>query len=136
MLSVKQGSCEYECLSHWFDPTRNQTRVYSSRDRRSIPLGHLSCYACYIASKRVTSCGIHLGGLAPGQHNSEKTLQLWQVVSDALSGLTFPVIESQTSHTDGDVSSHFTCQYRQIVSRCLYLGPNIFLLISPKPFSN
>ena len=43
MLSVKQRSCEYQCLSHWFDPTRNQTRVYSSRDRRSIPLGHLSC---------------------------------------------------------------------------------------------
>ena len=43
MLSVTQGSCEYQCQSHWFDPTRNQTRVYSSRDRRSIPLGHLSC---------------------------------------------------------------------------------------------
>ena len=43
MLSVKQGSCEYQFCSHWFDPTRNQTRVCSSRDRRSIPLGHLSC---------------------------------------------------------------------------------------------
>ena len=44
MLNVKQGSCEYQCYCHWFDPTRNQTRVYSSRDRRSIPLGHLSCF--------------------------------------------------------------------------------------------
>ena len=49
MLSVKQGSCENQFYSHWFDPTRNyskttrKTRVYSSRDRRSIPLGHLSC---------------------------------------------------------------------------------------------
>ena len=25
MLNVKQGSCEYQCFSHWFDPTRNQT---------------------------------------------------------------------------------------------------------------
>ena len=37
MLSVKQGSCEYQFSSHWFDPTRNQTQVYSSRDGRSIP---------------------------------------------------------------------------------------------------
>ena len=44
MLSVKQGSCEYQFYSHWFDPTRNQTRVYSSRDRRSIPLGYLSVF--------------------------------------------------------------------------------------------
>ena len=43
MLSVKQGSCEYQFSSHWFDPTRNQTPVYSSRDRRSLPLGRLSC---------------------------------------------------------------------------------------------
>ena len=41
MLSVKQGSCKYQFYSHWFDPTRNQARVYSSRDRRSILLGHL-----------------------------------------------------------------------------------------------
>ena len=35
MLKVIQGSCEYQFESHWFDPTRNQTRVYSSRDERS-----------------------------------------------------------------------------------------------------
>ena len=49
MLSVKQGSCEYQFQSHWFDPTRNQTQVYSSRDRRSIPLGHLSCQTSSLA---------------------------------------------------------------------------------------
>ena len=26
MLSVKQGSCEYQFLGHWFDPTRNQNQ--------------------------------------------------------------------------------------------------------------
>ena len=31
MLSVKQGSCEYQFQSHWCDPTRNQTQVYSSK---------------------------------------------------------------------------------------------------------
>ena len=35
MLSVKQGSCEYQFYSHWFDPTRNQTQVYNSRGERS-----------------------------------------------------------------------------------------------------
>ena len=25
MLNVKQGSCEYQFSSHWFDPTRNRT---------------------------------------------------------------------------------------------------------------
>ena len=29
MLSVKQGSYKYQFYSHRFDPTRNQTRVYS-----------------------------------------------------------------------------------------------------------
>ena len=36
MLNVKQGSCEYQFLSHWFDPTWNQTQVYRSRNRHSI----------------------------------------------------------------------------------------------------
>ena len=35
MLSVKQGSCEYQFWSHWFDPTRNETNVYRSRSGRS-----------------------------------------------------------------------------------------------------
>ena len=43
MLNVKQGSCEYQFQNHWFDPTRNQTQVYSSTYKRSIPLGYLSC---------------------------------------------------------------------------------------------
>ena len=25
MLNAKQGSCEYQFLGHWFDPTRNRT---------------------------------------------------------------------------------------------------------------
>ena len=31
MLNVKQGSIEYHFQSDWFDPTRNQTQVYSTR---------------------------------------------------------------------------------------------------------
>ena len=31
MLNVKQGSCEYQFLSHWFDSTRNRTQSLPSR---------------------------------------------------------------------------------------------------------
>ena len=50
-------------------------------------------YTRGIMSKRETSCGIHLRGLAPGQHSSEETSQLWQAVGGAVCDLTEPVIE-------------------------------------------
>ena len=34
--------------------------------------------------KRVTSCGAHLRGLAPGQYSSEETSQRWRVVGDTV----------------------------------------------------
>ena len=34
--------------------------------------------------KRVTSCGTHLRGLAPGLHSSEETSQRWRVVGDTV----------------------------------------------------
>ena len=34
--------------------------------------------------KRVTSCGAHLRGLAPGLHSSEETSQRWRVVGDTV----------------------------------------------------
>ena len=48
MLSIKQESCEYQFYSHWFDPTRNQTQVYSSRNIRSTPLCHWNCVAAFL----------------------------------------------------------------------------------------
>ena len=42
-------------------------------------------YTRRITPKRVTSCGAHLRGLAPGQHSSEKTSQRWRVVGDTVS---------------------------------------------------
>ena len=39
-------------------------------------------YTCGITPKRVTSGGVHLRGLAPGQHSSEETSQRWQAVGD------------------------------------------------------
>ena len=46
--------------------------------------------------KRVTSGAVHLRGLAPGRHSSEKTLQQWRHCAD----LTGPGIEPHTSRTD------------------------------------
>ena len=37
-------------------------------------------YTRRITPKRVTSCGAHFRGLAPGQHSSEEMLQRWRVV--------------------------------------------------------
>ena len=42
-------------------------------------------YTRRITPKRVTSCGAHLCGLAPGQHSSEETSQRWRVVGDIVS---------------------------------------------------
>ena len=56
-------------------------------------------YTRRITPKRVTSCGAHLRGLAPGQHSSEHTSQRWRVVGDSVD-LTGPEIESQTSRTE------------------------------------
>ena len=49
--------------------------------------------------KRVTSGGVHLRGLAPGQHSFEETSQRWRVVGDTASDLTGPGREPQTSRT-------------------------------------
>ena len=38
--------------------------------------------------RRVTSCGAHLRGLAPGQHSSEEMSQRWRAVGDTVSDLT------------------------------------------------
>ena len=70
MLSVKQGSCEYQFSSHWCDPTRNEIRVYSSRDRRSIALGHLSWniprhYETNPKFRMVFDCAASVGGVSP-----------------------------------------------------------------------
>ena len=41
-------------------------------------------YTRRITPKRVTSCGAHLRGLAPGRHSSEETSQRWRVVGDTV----------------------------------------------------
>ena len=41
-------------------------------------------YTRRITPKRVTSCGAHLRGSAPGLHSSEETSQRWRVVGDTM----------------------------------------------------
>ena len=53
--------------------------------------------------KHVISGGIHLDGLAPGQHSTEKLLQQWRAISDIVSNLTGQGIELHTYLTDSDV---------------------------------
>ena len=54
-------------------------------------------------SKRVTSGGAHLRGLAPGQSSSKETWQRWRAVGDTVSDLTAPGITLQTFRIDGNV---------------------------------
>ena len=61
-----------------------------------------------ITPQRVTSGGIHLRGLAPGQHSSEETSQRWRVIGNAVSDLTSPVIDPQISRTDTTVLNQQT----------------------------
>ena len=41
-------------------------------------------YTRGITPKRVTSCGAHLRGLAPGLHSSEETSLRWRAVGDTV----------------------------------------------------
>ena len=56
-----------------------------------------------ITPKRVTSSGIHLRSLAPGQHSSEETSQPWRDVSGSVSDFTSMGDEPRTSCTESDV---------------------------------
>ena len=57
-------------------------------------------YTRGITPKRVTSGEVHLRCLAPGQHSSEGISQWWRAIGDT-ADLAGPVIEPQTSRTDG-----------------------------------
>ena len=52
------------------------------------------------------SGGIHLRGLAPGQHSSEKESEGWQAVGDTASDLIDPEIDPQTYRVY-DVLNHY-----------------------------
>ena len=61
-------------------------------------------YTCGITRKRVPTVvvGIHLHGLVPGQHSSDKTSQRRRAVGDTVFDLTSQGIEPKTSCTNGD----------------------------------
>ena len=51
--------------------------------------------------KLVSSSGIHLRGIASGQHSSEETSQRWRAVGDAVFDLTGLEMEHQPPCTVG-----------------------------------
>ena len=53
--------------------------------------------------KRGTSGGIHLLGLAPRQHSSEKTSQRWRGIGNTVSALIGAVFELVSSSSSSDV---------------------------------
>ena len=60
-----------------------------------LPLSH--------RSKRVTNGGVHLRGVAPGQHISKETSQRWRSIGCTVSNLTGPKIEPLTSRAKNKV---------------------------------
>ena len=60
-----------------------------------------------LLQERVTSGGVHLRGLAHGQHCSEETSQRWRAT---VSDLTNPRREPQISRTDSDVFNLVACR--------------------------
>ena len=59
---------------------------------------------------RLTSGGVHVRGLAPGQRTSKVTLQRWRAVGDTASAINESRIEVQTSRTNNDVFYHYANQ--------------------------
>ena len=60
-----------------------------------------------ITPKRVTSGGIRLRSLAPGQQSSEETSQQWRVAGDAVSDMTGSENKPMISRIDGDDVNHY-----------------------------
>ena len=81
----------------WLSGLTRDYRASWDRFRNSLNAKHIEIEIksslCDITSKRVTNSGIHLRGLAPGQHSSEETSQRWRAVGDTVSDLIGPGIK-------------------------------------------
>ena len=70
--------------------------------RRKLQKSNLH-YTLDITTKRETSGGVHLRGLAPEQHSCEETSQRWRTVGDTVSKLTDQGIKPKTFRANRDV---------------------------------
>ena len=75
--------------------------------------------------KRVTRSGVHLRGLAPGQHSN---VPGWQAVGDAVFDVAGSEIKPCTYHTVSDVSNHYASHLTD--------NNNIFKYESKREFSH
>ena len=64
-------------------------------------------YTHVITPKRLTSGGVYLRGLAPGQHFSKETSQRWRAVGGNATYLADPGFEPMASGTDSDDLSNW-----------------------------
>ena len=85
------------CISHFF-----KSNLYYTRR---------------ITLKRVTSCGAHLRGLAPGQHSSEEMSQRWRVVGDTVSIFDRPGNRTPDSRTDSVQKHVIVCVHYCVTTK-------------------
>ena len=64
-------------------------------------------YTRDITPKLVSSGGVHLRGLAAGQHSSEETSPQWRAVGDTVSNLTAPRIEHMAYRANSNALNHY-----------------------------
>ena len=91
MLNVKQGSCEYQFLSHRFDPTRNRIPSAPIQKQTLYPLGHQIGYTT-IATKNQFTKKQQINENAR-IHNRNKITKRSKTKSDKLSRVTFTLKE-------------------------------------------
>ena len=89
-----------------------QVGVYSVKHKKKARMkkSNLRCFSG-ITPRRVTSGGVHLRGLAPGQHSSDETAQGWRVVGDAVSDLTDP--------KNARIELRETCLATELTDQCV-----------------
>ena len=75
-------------------------------------------YTRGITSKRVTSGGAQIGGLALGQHNSEETTQRWRAVGKTVSDFTGPGIKPHILLIDSYIFNHYMHSWKIDLTCC------------------
>ena len=92
-----KDSIAYACLLEQIQPIDEDTKEYelipplNSNNTLKVVIQKSNFhYTRGNTPKRITSGGIHLRGLAPGQHSSEDTSQRWRAVGDTVSDSTAP----------------------------------------------
>ena len=96
--AIYSSVLKFKRIIEWHLPHGRKERLPFTK--MSCVRNHSKIKSSGCTPKRVTSGGIHLCGLALGQHSYEETSQRCRAVGDTVSDLTKPGIEPQTSSTE------------------------------------